>query len=120
MVETIVRLVRHGEVENPAKVLYGRLPDFHLSELGQEMARRVADHLAGLPVTHLRSSPLERARETMAPIAARFPHLEVTPDVRVVEAANVFEGHVFGPRNAVLYDRRERVRRPRARRSRRP
>ena len=103
MVETIVRLVRHGEVENPAKVLYGRLPDFHLSELGQEMALRVADHLAGLPVTHLRSSPLERARETMAPIAARFPHLEVTPDVRVVEAANVFEGHVFGPRNAVLY-----------------
>ena len=39
---TIVHLVRHGEVDNPARLLYGRLPDFHLSELGIQMAERVA------------------------------------------------------------------------------
>ena len=41
---TIVHLVRHGEVHNPAGLLYGRLPDYHLSELGREMAERVADY----------------------------------------------------------------------------
>ncbi len=103
MAETIVHLVRHGEVDNPTKVLYGRLPGYHLSERGAAMARRVAEHLADVPVTHLRCSPLERAQETMAPIAERFAHLDVTTDVRVIEAANVFEGEVFGPRNAILF-----------------
>jgi broad specificity phosphatase PhoE len=100
--ESVVHVVRHGEVENPSKVLYGRLPDFHLSERGRAMADLVAAHLSGLPVAHLRCSPLERARETMAPIAAAYPHLDVEIDVRVVEAANVFEGKVFDSRNTVL------------------
>ena len=39
---TIVHLVRHGEVENPAGLLYGRLPDYHLSDVGIQMAERVA------------------------------------------------------------------------------
>ena len=39
---TTVHLLRHGEVENPEGVLYGRLPDFHLSDLGREMADRAA------------------------------------------------------------------------------
>ncbi|HQE32571.1 MAG TPA: histidine phosphatase family protein [Propionibacteriaceae bacterium] len=103
MAESIVHVVRHGEVENPDKVLYGRLPDFHLSALGRQMAERVAEHLSGLPVTHLRVSPLERARETMEPINAVYPEHEPTVDVRIVEAANVFEGKIFGPRNAVLF-----------------
>jgi hypothetical protein len=40
MVTTIVHLMRHGEVHNPAGVLYGRLPDYHLSERGRAMATR--------------------------------------------------------------------------------
>ena len=73
---TIVHLVRHGEVDNPAGLLYGRLPDYHLSELGREMAERVAEHFSDRDVVHVRSSPLERAQETMAPLAlnrTRFP-----------------------------------------------
>ena len=50
---TIVHLVRHGEVDNPARLLYGRLPDYHLSELGKEMAERVAEHFRGRDVVHL-------------------------------------------------------------------
>ena len=38
--------MRHGEVHNPEGVLYGRLDGYHLSDLGHEMARTVADHLA--------------------------------------------------------------------------
>jgi broad specificity phosphatase PhoE len=88
---TTVHLLRHGEVHNPGKILYGRLPDFHLSELGRQMAKAAAEALADCDVTHLVSSPLERAQETAEPFAAQFGQ-EVTTDIRLIEAANVFEG----------------------------
>ena len=62
--------MRHGEVHNPEGVLYGRLDGFHLSDLGREMARLVAAHLEPNDITHVVASPLERAQETAAPIAA--------------------------------------------------
>jgi len=88
---TIVHLVRHGEVDNPAGLLYGRLPDYHLSDLGREMAERVAEHFGERDVVHLRSSPLERAQETAAPIAEALG-LPIVIDPRVIEAVNYFEG----------------------------
>jgi len=69
---TVVHLMRHGEVHNPTGVLYGRIPDFHLSELGRTMAERVAEHVKNRDIVHLVSSPLERAQETMEPIAKVF------------------------------------------------
>ena len=48
---TIVHLLRHGEVHNPDGVLYGRLPDFHLSDLGRQMAERAAETLADRDIT---------------------------------------------------------------------
>jgi len=69
---TVVHLLRHGEVSNPRGVLYGRLPGYHLSEDGRLMAKAAAGFLAGRDVTVLRSSPLERALETAAPLAAQF------------------------------------------------
>lgn len=92
---TVVHLLRHGEVHNPTGVLYGRLPGYHLSELGLEMAVRVAEHLKGEDVVRVVSSPLERAQETAAPVAEAF-ELPVAIDDRLIEAANVFEGKTFG------------------------
>ena len=89
--KTVVHLVRHGEVFNPAGVLYGRLPDYHLSDVGREMAERVARELSERVLVHLRCSPLERAQETMAPLAAAAA-LPVTIDGRVLEAENYLEG----------------------------
>jgi len=88
-----LHLVRHGEVHNPARVLYGRLPDFHLSEDGKRMAQAAADHVAALgrDVEALRCSPLERTQESAAPFAERFG-LEPVLDERVIEPTNVFEG----------------------------
>jgi broad specificity phosphatase PhoE len=88
---TIVHLVRHGEVHNPGGLLYGRLPDYHLSDRGREMARVVADHLRDNDVVHLRCSPLERAQETMMPIQG-VHGLSVITDGRVIEADNYLEG----------------------------
>ena len=57
---------------------------------------------ADVELSALVSSPLERAKETIAPIAALHPELEVRIDSDVVEAANVFEGQVFGKGNKAL------------------
>lgn len=102
MVSTTVHLVRHGEVHNPDKVLYGRLPDFHLSDLGAQMARRVGQWFLGDDGTRPKAdiavviaSPLERAQETAAPTAEAFG-LEIGTDDRLIEAANHFEGTRIG------------------------
>ena len=99
--DTIVHLLRHGEVHNPEGVLYGRRDGYHLSELGRTMAERVAGSLAGRDLTHIRSSPLERAQETAAPTAAAHG-LEVVTDDRVIESTNIFEGKRFAGGNGAL------------------
>jgi len=98
---TVVHLVRHGEVRNPDGVLYGRLPGFHLSEEGILMAKAAAAFLAGRDVELLLSSPLERALETAAPLAAQFG-LEVRVDERLIEPWNHFEGARFDVGAAAL------------------
>ena len=70
---TTVHLVRHGEVDNPTGVLYGRLPGFVLSPLGLAMADRVAEFLGDHDIAYVVASPLERAQQTAAPIAAASP-----------------------------------------------
>jgi broad specificity phosphatase PhoE len=92
---TVVHLLRHGEVDNPTGVLYGRLPDYHLSAAGKEMAEKAARALGTRDITYLVSSPLERAQETAAPIATAFG-LDVALDGRLIEPANAFEGMKFG------------------------
>ena len=99
--QTIVHLLRHGEVHNPDGVLYGRRDGFHLSELGRTMAQRVADTISDRDIVHLVASPLDRTRETIAPLAAAR-ELEVHPDQRVIESTNVFEGETFGGKRNVL------------------
>ncbi|MEZ5158946.1 MAG: histidine phosphatase family protein [Candidatus Nanopelagicales bacterium] len=98
---TTVHLLRHGEVYNPDKILYGRLPEFHLSELGQQMAVLAAEALAGRDLVEVRSSPLERARETAAPISEKFGLTPVI-DERIIEAGNVFEGQRVSVGDGVL------------------
>ncbi len=98
---TVVHVVRHGEVDNPEKVLYGRLPGYHLSELGQQMADRAAKVLSNYDIAKVYSSPLERAQETAAPISAALS-LPVTLDDRLIESTNVFEGSRVGVGDGVL------------------
>jgi broad specificity phosphatase PhoE len=95
---TVVHLLRHGEVYNPAAVLYGRLPGFRLSDAGVGMAKLAAAALAGRDVTYLVSSPLERAQQTAEPIAAEFG-LAVAIDDRLIESENLFQGRTveWGP-----------------------
>jgi broad specificity phosphatase PhoE len=100
---TIVHLLRHGEVHNPEKVLYGRLPGFFLYELGKEMADRAAQVLANRDVAAVISSPLERAAQTATPIAAAHK-LEIGTDANLLEAENIFEGQRVAVGDGALRD----------------
>ncbi|WP_435119046.1 histidine phosphatase family protein [Amycolatopsis thermoflava] len=98
---TIVHLLRHGEVHNPEGILYGRLPGFHLSERGRRQALTVAEAVAAHDITHVVASPLQRAQETAAPIAAAH-RLDVQTDERLIEAGNMFEGQKVAVGDGVL------------------
>ena len=101
MSRTVVHLLRHGEVFNPEGVLYGRLPGYVLSDLGHEMAGRAATALAGNDITAVISSPMERAQQTAAPMAAAHS-LEISIDDNLIEAENIFEGQRVSVGDGVL------------------
>ena len=98
---TIVHLLRHGEVENPAGIIYGRLPGYHLSANGRSMASAAADFFAERAVVALFCSPLERAQETARPVAERLG-LEIVTDDRLIESWNHFEGLKFAVGDGAL------------------
>lgn len=93
--KTVVHLLRHGEVDNPEGIIYGRLPGYHLSATGREMAEAAADYFADRPIVALFASPLERAQETAAPVAGRLG-LQIVSDDRLIESTNHFQGLKFG------------------------
>jgi broad specificity phosphatase PhoE len=99
--KTIVHVMRHGLVHNPDKILYGRLPDYHLSEKGVAQARQVADWLADRDVAYVVASPLARAQETAAPIAERHG-LPVDTDDELIESTNIFQGKGVSPGDGAL------------------
>jgi probable phosphomutase (TIGR03848 family) len=68
---TVLLLIRHGVTPATDRgVLSGWTPGIHLSERGREQADRLAERLRGVPIRAIYSSPLERCRETAAPLAA--------------------------------------------------
>lgn len=91
VVITTVHLLRHGEVFNPDRILYGRLPGYHLSDLGVAQAKVAAEFLAKRPIGYLASSPLQRAQETASALAAATG-VDVATDDRLIEADNALEG----------------------------
>jgi probable phosphoglycerate mutase len=84
----LLLLIRHGENDYTKKgKLAGRLPDIHLNERGQKQAEELGKALAEVPIKAIYSSPLERAMETAAPIAAAH-------ELKVIEQPGLLESNV--------------------------
>lgn len=92
MSPTIIHLVRHGEVHNPKKVLYGRLPRFRLTPKGVWQASEAGRHLQSEPIAAVYSSPLLRARQTAAEILAFHPGLKLYTTQLINEVRSFYEG----------------------------
>ena len=86
-----IHLVRHGEVNNPERILYGTLDGYGLTARGHEMAAAVAEYLAPFSVSRIVSSPLQRTRETAGPLV-EMTGLPLDIDERVIEGDNAFQG----------------------------
>ena len=100
MAQTI-HFVRHGEVHNPEKILYGLQPGWRLSDRGKEMAAVIGQWSTKLDLGAIHASPLQRAQETVAPIIAKHK-LSLTTDKNLIEASNIFEGKKFELGSGVL------------------
>jgi broad specificity phosphatase PhoE len=88
-----IHLIRHGEVHNPGGVIYGRLPHFHLSENGHQMAAAAAKDLKDrkIKLEALYASPLLRTRESAEHVQEHYG-IDPTTDQRLIEPFNIFEG----------------------------
>ncbi len=82
-----VFMVRHGEVDNPQRLVYADLPGFGLSDRGLSEAEAAAAFLAPREVAAIYASPLQRAQETAAMISAAC-------GVEVVTREDLTEWHV--------------------------
>lgn len=79
--------MRHADVENPQKVLYGHLPGFHLSALGRAQAAAVGQSLRDSGIRRILHSPLDRARETAEIVNAQLPSpVPLIPEPALTEA----------------------------------
>jgi broad specificity phosphatase PhoE len=103
---TTIYLVRHGNVHNPKRILYGRLPRFRLSRRGLEEARAAGRLLNGAPVAALYCSPLLRTRQTAREIREFQPGISLRLSSHLLEVLNPFEGRPSGEvdaRNGDVY-----------------
>lgn len=77
--------VRHGEVYNPQGIIYGQLPGFGLSTVGQAQIAQAAELLSEVgPFQTIYASPLQRAQESGAILAARLS-LTVETETQLME-----------------------------------
>ena len=97
----VIHFVRHGEVHNPEKILYGLQPGWKLSERGNQMAEVIAQWSKNLNLGAIHASPLQRAQETVAPII-KSHNLQLTTDENLIEAGNIFGGKKFELGSGVL------------------
>jgi broad specificity phosphatase PhoE len=98
-------LVRHGQVFNPENILYGRMPGYHLSELGREQAAAAGKYLSGESLDAIYSSPMERAQETAGLIiAAQKRPLTLQIDERLNEVHTPFDGYSHPDLEKIQHD----------------
>jgi broad specificity phosphatase PhoE len=89
---TRIHLVRHGEVHNPERILYGRLPRFGLNDAGRRQAQAAARWLNGRPLAALFSSPMLRARQTAQAIVNDAPDLRLQISTWLNEVRTRYQG----------------------------
>jgi broad specificity phosphatase PhoE len=101
---TRISFVRHGEVHNPQRVFYGRLPGFGLSDRGRRQARAAADALRHRQIAALYTSPLLRALQTARAIQALHPDLPLCVTRDLSEVYCPYDGQPHAVLDAIGWD----------------
>lgn len=101
---TRISFVRHGEVENPNGVFYGRLPGFGLTAKGRRQARAAAESLRDQQIAALYSSPLLRARQTAEAILDALPGTPLFISPHLNEVHCPYDGQAHSVLDAIGWD----------------
>lgn len=91
---TRIFFVRHGEVNNPNKVMYGRLPGFSLSSYGKKQIADSAQQLFKNKIDSIYASPLLRTKQS-AKIIADILHLPINYSEDILEVKSSLQGQTF-------------------------
>lgn len=98
-------LARHGDVHNPDGILYGRMPNFRLSELGREQAQAAGKWLAEQNPVRLYASPMQRAQETAGIIRdALATDPQITTEERINECHTPYDGTSHAELEEINFD----------------
>jgi broad specificity phosphatase PhoE len=90
--KTTILFVRHADVHNPNDVIYGRLPRFRISTLGEQQAARLASYLSREPLAAIYTSPQLRARQTARYVSAYHPEVPVSVSSLLAEVKTGWQG----------------------------
>ncbi|MEP6774366.1 MAG: histidine phosphatase family protein [Chloroflexota bacterium] len=101
---TTIIFVRHTDVQNPADILYGRLPRFGLSSLGLKQAAVTAAVVAPMQVTAFYTSPMLRARQTSKIIAGKHPGVPVYTTRLLTEVLTGWQGRPHADLNEIGFN----------------
>ncbi len=102
--ETTLYLMRHGEVHNPTQVLYGRMPNFYLSETGKAQAHSAGKWLQDKNISKIYCSPMERAQQTAGIVAEYQDKLTPEQDERIIEVHTPYDGKPISELEAMGWD----------------
>lgn len=93
--QTTIFFIRHGEVHNPDNIIYGRLPNFGLSEKGKKQIEKTAEFLEDKQIRDLYSSPLHRAKESAEIIQKilNLPEVHISEEINEVQTS--YQGKKF-------------------------
>lgn len=98
---TYIYLIRHGEVENPKGIIYGRLPSYGLSGRGRAEIEQTATFLSTKSINALYASPLLRAKQTARIIQKRLGLPEVHISKQIIELRTSYQGRLFSSLDAL-------------------
>jgi broad specificity phosphatase PhoE len=93
--QTTIYLVRHGEVNNPDGIIYGRLSNFGLTQNGKNQSEKTAEFLADKHIDAIYSSPLKRTKQTAEILQKKLDIPEIYYSDQILEVRTSYEGGKF-------------------------
>ncbi len=100
---TVFYFIRHGDVQNPEQIWYGRMPGYPLSDLGKQQAEQAADFLQTQNINAIYSSPLERTKQTARIIGQKLNLPTIYSD-NLLEVRSELQGQTFAYINSINFE----------------
>lgn len=93
--KTTIYFIRHGDVHNPDGLIYGRLPNFNLSEKGRKQIEETANFFKNKTIDEIYASPLARTKESAEIIQKALGVKDLHTSDQLIEVRTGYQGEKF-------------------------